>query len=128
MNRIKLLRERKGYSQKELGDKIGVTQYAISKWELGQREPSAQDLFRLCEVLEATTDYLLGRTGANSYAVELAGEQIPADLRAVGLERVRLLRAYVDELDGSIHPEIQRELLRLIAEAKLLQNADNQKP
>ena len=124
MNRIRQLREAKGYSQKELGDKIGVSQYAISKWELGQREPSSQDLFHLCEVLEATSDYLLGRTSANNYVVELVGEQIPENLRALGLERVRLLQAYVDELDGSIHPQVQRELLRLIAEAKLLSSDD----
>ena len=30
------LREKKGYSQSELGRKLGVTNKAVSKWENGQ--------------------------------------------------------------------------------------------
>ena len=39
LNRIKELRERRGIGQKELAEKIAVTQQTISLYEKGQREP-----------------------------------------------------------------------------------------
>ena len=34
-DRIKILRKRRGISQEELADKMGVSRQAISKWESG---------------------------------------------------------------------------------------------
>jgi transcriptional regulator with XRE-family HTH domain len=123
MNRLRHLRKAKGYSQKELADKMGLTLAAISKWETGYNEPSVDDIGRLCRILECTADYLLGYADVNDYKIELYGNQIPKSLRELGLERVELLREYVDE-HGGLHPDVQRELLRLMAEAKLLQDKD----
>lgn len=124
MNRIRLLRKAKGYSQKELGKRIGVSLQTVSNWERSVAEPSLIDINNLCHEFQVTADYLLGRTEANDYKVELYGEQIPKSLRDAGLERVQLLREYIDE-NGGIHPDVQRELLRLIAEAKLLQDTSD---
>ena len=126
MNRLRQLRKAKGYSQKELGRKIGASLQSISKWETDYTEPSIGDIKRLCEILWCTSDYLLGRTDINDYKIELSGEQIPKSLRDVGLERVELLREYVDE-SGGIHPDVVKELFRLVAEAKIIIESDGQK-
>jgi len=42
---IKHFRTEKGFSQKELGEMIGVAQKQISQYESGQRRP---DCFRAC--------------------------------------------------------------------------------
>lgn len=123
MNRIRQLRQLKGYSQKELGEKINRTTSAISKWELEQRELSKEDRRLLCLLFGVTSDYLMGLADINDYKAELYGEKLPKPLRDVGLERVELLREYIDE-NGGIHPDVQRELLRLVAEAKLLSDTD----
>lgn len=120
MNRIRELRLALGYSQKELGSKVDKSLYTVSKWELGEREPSNEDLVKLCDALGTTADYLLGRTDVNARRVELDGAQLPKSLREAGLEKVQLLREYIDE-NGGLLPEVQKELLRLVAEAKLLQ-------
>lgn len=60
--RIKELREEKSLYQKQLGDKIGVAQSVISKYERGEATPSYEVLFKLAQVLDTTTDYLLGLT------------------------------------------------------------------
>lgn len=120
MNRIRELRLALGYSQKELGIKVDKSLYAVSKWELGEREPSNDDLIKLCDALGTTADYLLGRTDVNARRVEIEGEQLPKSLRDAGLEKVQLLREYIDE-NGGLLPEVQKELLRLVAEARLLQ-------
>ena len=39
--KIKEYRLRKGLSQRELGEILGVSDQAISKWEKGQSQPSA---------------------------------------------------------------------------------------
>src|SRR5438477_10624832 len=48
---LKRLREAKGWSQKQLAEVSGLSQQAIAHWELGDREPSATNLFALCRAL-----------------------------------------------------------------------------
>lgn len=59
--RVKELRMKKGLSQQELGNNIGVTKVSICGYENGTRLPNLEKLVKLAEVLETTTDYLLGR-------------------------------------------------------------------
>jgi len=59
--RLVLAREAAGLSQRELADKLGMKQRALCWWE---REPVAlrpEQLATLAEVLDVTTDHLLGR-------------------------------------------------------------------
>ena len=60
MNRIRFFRERKGMTMKELGEKVGVTEGAISNYELGKREPSFEKLLQISEVLGTDVSHLLG--------------------------------------------------------------------
>lgn len=60
-NRILEAREQRGLSQKQLADKLGVSQRVLSWWE---REPvalKAEQLAALAEALEVSADYFLGR-------------------------------------------------------------------
>ena len=58
-DRIQQLRKRKGISQEELADRIGVSRQAVSKWESGQTSPDLEKIVLLSEFFEVTTDYLL---------------------------------------------------------------------
>ena len=58
--KIKYSRVKKGISQKELGEKANVHQKNISKYETDLTIPSATTLKEIADVLEVTTDYLLG--------------------------------------------------------------------
>lgn len=60
--RITKARKRKGYSQKKLAGLSGVTEASLSRYENGLREPKPSTLNKIADVLEVTTDYLLGRT------------------------------------------------------------------
>ena len=57
---LKNFRKAKGFTQKQLGDKIGKTQNAINLYESGQREPPLTVLIGLSKALNKTTDNLLG--------------------------------------------------------------------
>jgi len=57
---IKSLRTEKGWTQKELSEKLGVTIKTISYFELGERQPSRETLIKLAEIFGISVDRLLG--------------------------------------------------------------------
>lgn len=59
--RVKELRMKKGLSQQELGNAVGVTKVSICGYENGTRLPNLEKLVKIADVLETSTDYLLGR-------------------------------------------------------------------
>ena len=60
--RLRSARELRGLSQRELSEKLGVPPSSIAHFEGGRRKPSFENLYRLANALEVTTDYLFGRT------------------------------------------------------------------
>jgi transcriptional regulator with XRE-family HTH domain len=59
--RLRAAREKRGLSQGELAARAGLQASAISHFETGSRKPSFDNLRRLADALNVTTDYLLGR-------------------------------------------------------------------
>jgi len=51
--KIRELRIRKGLSQKELANRIGITDRAVSKWELGESTPSSKHLIAFLNIVGA---------------------------------------------------------------------------
>lgn len=60
--RLKWLREKKGYSQKEMADLLGVSQPYYFKFEKGTGQPNLETLKKLPEILGESLDLLLGVT------------------------------------------------------------------
>lgn len=58
--RLKEARKCKKISQAELSRQLGVTQQAVGKWETGRSTPDPGTVARLAELLDTTTDALLG--------------------------------------------------------------------
>lgn len=57
--RLSEFRKDKGFSQDELGTKIGKKRGAIGSYERGIAEPSIENIMHICEVLEVTPNDLL---------------------------------------------------------------------
>ncbi|MBR3333515.1 MAG: AAA family ATPase [Clostridia bacterium] len=53
------LRSRAGLSQARLGEKVGVSNKAVSKWENGQAKPGLDIVHKLADVLSVSVDELL---------------------------------------------------------------------
>jgi transcriptional regulator with XRE-family HTH domain len=53
-------RMKKGYSQKEVAENIGVAKSTYSLYESGNREPSVQTIKKLADLLSVSADDLLG--------------------------------------------------------------------
>ena len=62
MQRLRELRVENELTQKELAEKILLTQTTIGKYERDELEPSIDILIKLSNVFECSIDYLLGRS------------------------------------------------------------------
>lgn len=82
------LRKSKGWSQEELGDKLGVTRQTISKWELGFTTPEMEKIAALSELFGITTDELIKGTEPKTAAV-FPEEKIPDGSEVIFVERRR---------------------------------------
>ena len=79
---IKTYRQKKGYTQEEVANRLHVTRQTISKWEKNYSIPDAEVLVKLADVLEVQTSQLLEvKVGSdvqtteekqNAYAEQLA--------------------------------------------------------
>ncbi|MBO5774139.1 MAG: helix-turn-helix transcriptional regulator [Clostridia bacterium] len=59
---IKKLRASKGWTQKELAEKLFVTAQAVSRWENNEVEPSATTLYEMSKIFEVSIDELFGKS------------------------------------------------------------------
>ena len=57
--RITLARKQAGLSQEQLGDKLGVSRQAVSKWESNQATPDVAYLAEMCRLFGVSSDWLL---------------------------------------------------------------------
>lgn len=57
--RLKALREARGYNLEEMADLVGVHRTQIMRWESGN-VPNADSITKLAQAFETSTDYLLG--------------------------------------------------------------------
>ena len=58
--RLFQIRKERGFSQKELGDKVGFSHQMVSLYETGRVEPTLFNIQNLCIALGVTASELLG--------------------------------------------------------------------
>ena len=58
--RIKVLREARGWTQAELARRLSITRNGVNSWEQGLSMPSPACLVDLAKLFSVSTDYLLG--------------------------------------------------------------------
>ncbi|WP_449449175.1 helix-turn-helix domain-containing protein [Streptococcus suis] len=65
--RLKELRKEKGLTQKEIAQLLNIKQNSYSNWETGKKNPSQENLSQLAQILDTSTDYLLGNTPIKNF-------------------------------------------------------------
>ena len=76
--RIAAARKAADLTQEALGEKLGVSRQAVSKWESGQAVPDLDTVAKLCLALGFSADYLLfGREDAPAPAESAPAESAP---------------------------------------------------
>ncbi|EDN9305395.1 helix-turn-helix transcriptional regulator [Listeria monocytogenes] len=90
--RIVQLRIKKSISQKELAKKINIDDSTMNKIEKGNRPIRDKELAKIADVLEVSTDYLLGRVKNN------IADTIAAHIDSNATEEdIKEILAYIEE-------------------------------
>ena len=92
-NNLKVCRENKIMTAKEVSEKIGVSKQAIYNMEAGTSNPSVDTLIKLAELYSVSTDYLLGLTSFESFKLKyeylqsLEGNELFAALDSLNIDK-----------------------------------------
>lgn len=111
---IAVLRKAKGITQSELGERIGVSYQAVSKWERGEALPDITLLPDLAKILETTVDFIL--IGGEK-TVEYKGKFTVSDIKRgllclksageyLGTENL-IYRAAIDGINTRLNTDIE---------------------
>jgi len=73
---VKNLREERNMSRETLAQKLGLSYWAIAKYETGERFPDHETIIKIADFFNVTVDFLLGRPDTNQ-------EPTPAELEKV---------------------------------------------
>ena len=74
--RIKQLRKKKGISQSELAELIGVKNNTVSTWERGTRKPDFEALNLLSNYFEVSFEYILGSSDKEETRVKPTQDEL----------------------------------------------------
>ena len=80
--KIKELRKRQGLSQLELSRLLGISEQAVSKWELGYSQPSANHLIALAQIFGVSMEEFL--TASAAVQKEIQGMKSLTELYKIG--------------------------------------------
>ena len=58
--RLRTIRKRKGFTQKQLAEMLNVDNTTISSWELGKNDVPSTIIVQLAKLFDTTSDFLLG--------------------------------------------------------------------
>ncbi len=68
--KIRELRKKKGLTQQQLAEYVGVTKAMVSAYETGMRYPSYDILIKFTRIFRVTSDYLLGLNSRKFFDVD----------------------------------------------------------
>ncbi|MCB5084152.1 helix-turn-helix domain-containing protein [Streptococcus mutans] len=108
--RLKALRLEAGLTQKEIAQKLNMTQPAYAQWENGKREPSAKTLEKFASFFDVSTDYLLGKTNIKKEIPE--GEELEKELDRAIDNSVGFEGKPVSDYDREVIKEVLRNYFK----------------
>lgn len=80
--RLKYLRDKCGYKQNFIAEKIGVKNNTLSGYESGYRTPDPETLSKLADIYNVSTDYLINGTEQNNMY------NVPNDFNVMALREI----------------------------------------
>lgn len=63
-NKVKELRKKRGWTQGELGERLGISRQSVHSIETGKYDPSLPLAFRIADIFGASLDKIFDKTDA----------------------------------------------------------------
>ena len=109
--RLKSARNNLGISQKKLAEYLYVSQQSVAKWESDKATPNPETITKISEILNVSTDYLLGITDEIdssldnndigfddfTYAMHNEIKELTEDDKQMLLDMAKMLKKRVEE-------------------------------
>lgn len=111
--KIKSLRKGLGMSQEKLAELMGISRQAVAKWENGQSAPSTANLFKLAEILNTTTAFLLADDDAKDTGTEENTDETKAVLSQAE-EFYRVFKAEEERKNKEKKQRIRKNIIRAL--------------
>lgn len=89
-NRLKQLRNKYGFSQKDVAKKLNISTSIVSGYETGERTPSTEVLLSLSYIYNVSTDYLLGK--------ETKRPQVIIDTNGLSDHQIKAINILIDSI------------------------------
>lgn len=109
-NKLKELRKKHNYTIQAVSNGVGIAVRTYQNYEYGQREISADALYKLADFYGVTTDYLLGRSTEEPEPIE----KLADDFRLTALEE-KILNNYLN-LPEKIRGDLMEFLEKSVTE------------
>lgn len=95
--KLKVLRKKKGLTQKSLSNILNISQGAYANWEKGKREPNFEKLSMLACIFDVSIDFLLSEYLEISKETYLKLKEEKKNLFSVRLKELRLQHGFSQE-------------------------------
>ena len=110
---IKLHREKKGWTQDELANEVGICKQSISKWETGKTYPSIIYLPVLANIFQCTIDSLLGYNPGQYWVELVEGKDVGANLGICG-KKIKMKRIEKDGVEIILLVSYSEDIFKLV--------------
>lgn len=107
-DRLKMLREDKDVTQKELGTAVGVSDRVIGYYESNDRFPKDENTLKaLADYFNVSVDYLLGRTDVKTLDVKSNIKKLKPEVETIAAhlddkditpKKMKMIQDYIDLL------------------------------
>ena len=109
--KLKQYRNKKGMTQKELSEALGVSPSLISMYEVGEREPSLYMLVRMSNYFGVSIDEFLGKNEImDELILATQGEEKSSLRGAFEAMTQKLIADVVSAPTGDVNPAIIQEI------------------
>ncbi|MCM1059831.1 MAG: helix-turn-helix domain-containing protein [Eubacterium sp.] len=116
--RLKTLRKERGITQQQLADGVGISKGGLSYYENSGRTPDISILERFADYFGVTTDYLLGRTNAQTQKAKLQAVcnytglsdksvNLLSDLKETSPSQLRVINFLLEQAAGDMDIEYE---------------------
>lgn len=97
-NRLKNLRDENNFSQKDVANKLNISNATLSQYESGVRQPSYDILKKIADIYNVSIDYLLGRTDIKNFEENTIAAHMDDRTKTLSEEQRKRLDDFIDFL------------------------------